>query len=101
MTRPKAINRIVSRAYKLEKSVVEIILETLEVYAKDLEKQVKNKKEEYAKQKHRADEINYQLLPKSIAEEFKATNAVVTKTYDDVSLYFRQVNGFLTGNFKL
>lgn len=59
------------------------------MYAKDLEKQVKNRKKAYADQKRRADEINYQLLPKSIAEEFKATNAVVTKTFDDVSLYFR------------
>ena len=85
----KTINRIVSRAYKLEKSVVEIILETLEVYAKDLEKQVRCRINDYAEQKKRADEINYQLLPRSIAEEFKATNAVVTKTYEDVSLYFR------------
>ena len=50
---------------------------------------MKSRKKAYAEQKQRADEINYQLLPKSIAEEFKATNAVVTKTYDDVSLYFR------------
>ena len=87
----KTINRIVSRAYKLEKSVVEIILETLEIYAKDLEKQVRCRINDYAEQKKRADEINYQLLPRSVAEEFKATNAVVTKTYEDVSLYFRFV----------
>ena len=39
--------------------------------SKDLEKQVRTKKADYITQKQRADEINYQLLPKSIAEEFK------------------------------
>ena len=52
------------------------------------------RKEDYQDQKQRADLINYQLLPKSIAEEFKATNSVVTKTYNDVSLYFSDIVGF-------
>ena len=32
------------------------------------------RKHDYVDQKQRADKINYQLLPKSIAEEFKGIN---------------------------
>ena len=104
----KSIKKVIQQYFKLNRNVIEIILETLESYAQernqfyqkmsgfqnsvdlvdlsqhqklillqDLEKQVKTKKADYITQKQRADEINYQLLPKSIAEEFKAKDQII------------------------
>ena len=52
-------------------SIWDLIRIDVVIPSKDLEKQVRTKKADYITQKQRADEINYQLLPKSIAEEFK------------------------------
>ena len=65
---------------------------------KDLEKQVKTKKADYITQKQRADEINYQLLPKSIAEEFKAKDQIILDEISnwcfEVALQFCQRSQF-------
>ena len=47
------------------------MLETLEIYSRDLEKQVEAKKIQYEVERQRADTINFKLLPPSVAYNLK------------------------------
>ena len=47
------------------------MLETLEVYSRDLEKQIEAKRTQYEAEQKRADSINFKLLPPTVALNLK------------------------------
>ena len=47
------------------------MLETLEVYSRDLEKQIEAKRTQYEAERKRADSINFKLLPPTVALNLK------------------------------
>ena len=48
-----------------------VMLETLEVYSRDLEKQIEAKRTQYEAERKRADSINFKLLPPTVALNLK------------------------------
>ena len=77
------------------------MLDTLEVYARDLERQIKSKRAEYKREQNRADKINFMLLPPFIADKLKySSNSEMTEFHPNVSLYFSDIVGFTSLGLK-
>ena len=51
--------------------LLKVMLETLEVYSRDLEKQIEAKRSQYEAERKRADSINFKLLPPTVALNLK------------------------------
>lgn len=53
----------------VKRDVVEIMLDTLEYYSRDLERQIAAKKVEYERERQRADDINFMIGLKFILSQ--------------------------------
>ena len=58
------------------------MLETLEVYSRDLEKQIEAKRTQYEAERKRADSINFKLLPPTVALNLKYNPLRYSKYFD-------------------
>ncbi|CAG5113151.1 Oidioi.mRNA.OKI2018_I69.chr2.g7286.t1.cds [Oikopleura dioica] len=91
-----ALSDLNTRGLVVKRDVVEIMLDTLEYYSRDLERQIAAKKVEYERERQRADDINFILLPAQIVENMKYGDSTNTfaRHHENVSLYFSDICGF-------
>lgn len=76
------------------KNFLDNLLNRMEQYANNLEKIVEEKTDSLMEEKRKMEEILYQLLPKTIAEQLKKGCIVKPEAFDCVSLFFSDIEGF-------
>ena len=84
---------------KTKKNFGEILMAHYESYLQNLDRQVRQREQEYKRQKDLADQVNSRLLPPGVVEQLKnlgKNEKFDAKTYDEVSLYFSDIVGFTT-----
>lgn len=76
------------------KNFLDNLLNRMEQYANNLEKIVEEKTQAMMEEKMKMEEILYQLLPKTIAEQLKKGSTVKPEAFECVSLFFSDIEGF-------
>jgi class 3 adenylate cyclase len=66
----------------------------MEKYSKNLEGIVEERTGQLAEEQKRADQLLYQMMPVSVAEELKAGRTVEPQTFECVTLFFSDISGF-------
>lgn len=79
------ISNIVYREYD-SGNVLDNLLSRMEQYANNLETLVEERTADYLEEKRRCEELLYQLLPKSVAQQLISGNAVIAETFDQVKV---------------
>lgn len=66
----------------------------MEQYADNLEALVEERTQDYFEEKRKCEELLYQLLPKSIANQLISGKPVIAEFYEQVTIYFSDIVGF-------
>ncbi|GFQ70546.1 atrial natriuretic peptide receptor 2 [Trichonephila clavata] len=90
----KAEMRILNRGQNGEVNIMDNLLMRMEQYAHNLESLVEQRTAAFMEEKKKSEELLYQVLPRSVAEQLKRGKAVEPEYFDNVTVFFSDVVGF-------
>ncbi|GBL84777.1 Atrial natriuretic peptide receptor 1 [Araneus ventricosus] len=90
----KSEMRVLNRGQNGEVNIMDNLLMRMEQYAHNLESLVEQRTAAFMEEKKKSEELLYQVLPKSVAEQLKRGKAVEPEYFDSVTVFFSDVVGF-------
>ncbi|GFO01810.1 guanylate cyclase [Plakobranchus ocellatus] len=74
--------------------ILDNLLTRMEQYANNLEALVEERTSDYLQEKKKAEELLYNMLPKSVAHQLIRGESIAAEWYDGVTIYFSDICGF-------
>ncbi|XP_071949333.1 atrial natriuretic peptide receptor 1-like [Antedon mediterranea] len=75
-------------------NIVDNMISMMEKYANNLEELVHDRTLELEEEKHKTDQLLYQMLPRSVADQLKKGLQVEAEYFEEVTIYFSDIVGF-------
>ncbi|CAG5115044.1 unnamed protein product, partial [Candidula unifasciata] len=75
-------------------NILDNLLSRMEQYANNLEALVSERTQDYLEEKRKAEDLLYNMLPRSVASQLIKGESVHAETYEQVTIYFSDICGF-------